>query len=243
MRFFFSTYTALAVALGVTALSPDLAERSASPLTGTAVIPFFDLPTLVANAPCAAQPDIVEAIRTTLALYPLSIDGKNFNALSEVFTSNAVANYSAPLNVLTPLSTIQSVLQASLAAVNTQHAFATQLIDVLSPTSAFSVTYYTATHFGRGPFLGATATAYGQYQDVWAKQSDASWKITHRNLVYMVSPEFPHESSSFINHLTGASRRKPHNFHIHWAVKARRRKLETGLMSSGSLGLRKQTNI
>ncbi|KAE9369899.1 hypothetical protein N431DRAFT_414235 [Stipitochalara longipes BDJ] len=193
MRFFFSTCAALAAALGVTvadtlrepSLSPDLTDRSTSPLTGAAVIPLFDLPALVANASCAADPIIVEAIRTTLALYPLAIDGKNFEALDQVFSSNAVANYSAPLNVLTPLSTIESVLQSSLAAVTTQHAFATQLIDVLSPVSAFSVTYYTATHFGRGPFLGATATAYGQYQDLWAKQSDASWKITHRNLVYM----------------------------------------------------------
>jgi hypothetical protein len=224
MRFFSSTYAALAAALGVMAgstlrepsLSPDLTERSTSSLTGAAVIPFFALPTLVANAPCAAKPDIVEAIRTTLALYPLAIDGKNFNALGELFTSNAVANYSAPLNVLTPLSTIQSVLQSSLAAVNTQHAFATQLIDVLSHNSAFSVTYYTATHFGRGPFLGLTATAYGQYQDVWAKQSDASWKITHRNLVYMVSLAVPHESSSVTNHSSGTNRRQSHNIHIHW---------------------------
>lgn len=188
MHFFFAC-AALAATLGVTAtsLSPDLTERSTSPLTGAAAIPFFDLPTLVANAPCAANSAIVEAIRTTLALYPLAIDGKNFNALDQIFTSNAVANYSAPLNVLTPLSTIESVLESSLSPVTTQHAFATQLIDVLSPTSAFSVTYYTATHFGRGPFLGITATAFGQYQDVWVKQSDEFWKITHRNLVYMVS--------------------------------------------------------
>jgi hypothetical protein len=224
MHFFFSTCAALAVALGVTAANtlrersplPDLTERPTSPLTGAAVIPFFDLPTLVANAPYAANHAIVEAIRTTLALYPLAIDGKNFNALGQLFTSNAVANYSEPLNILTPLSTIQSVLQSSLSAVTTQHAFATQLIGVLSPTSAFSVTYYTATHFGRGPFLRLTVTAYGQYQDMWAKQSDASWKITHRNLVYMVSSAVPHESRIFNNHSLGTTHRQPHNIHLHW---------------------------
>ena len=224
MHFFSSTCAALAVALGATAAntlrerSPlhVLTERSTSPLTGAAVIPFFDLPTLVANAPHAANPAIVEAIRTTLALYPLAIDGKNFNALSQLFTFNAIANYSEPLNILTPLSTIQSVLQSSLSAVTTQHAFATQLIDVLSPTSAFSVTYYTATHFGRGPFLGLTVMAYGQYQDVWAKQSDASWKITHRNLVYMVSSAVPHKSRIVNNHSSGTTHRQPHNFHLHW---------------------------
>ena len=70
--------------------------------------------------------------------------------------------------------------------MTTQHSFGTQLIDVLSYDSAFSVTYYTATHFGRGEFVGKTATAFGQYQDVWKKQGNGEWKITHRNLVYMV---------------------------------------------------------
>lgn len=228
MRFLPSTCGAFAAALGVTAaiavkepsLSPDLLARSASPLIGTAAVPFFELPTLLAPAPTAAEidPFVVEAIRNTLALYPLSVDGKNFAALSEVFTTNAVANYSAPLNVLTPLSTIETVLQESLAPVNTQHAFATQLIDILSPTSAFSVTYYTATHFGRGPYLGATVTAFGQYQDVWALQSDLSWKITHRNLVYMVSLAISYEFGSVTNHILGPGHRQPHNLHIHWAL-------------------------
>ena len=221
MRFFFSTCAALTIAVTVAStleepfLSPDLTERSSSPLTGTAVIPAFDLPTLLANAPWTADPAIVETIRTTLALYPLAIDGKNFAALDELFTPDAVANYSAPLNVLTPLSTIESVLESSLAPVTTQHAFATQLINVLSPVSAFSVTYYTATHFGRGPFLGVTATAFGQYQDVWAKQSDASWKITHRNLVYMVSPGIPHKWCPSLTNHSGTPHRQPHNIHIH----------------------------
>jgi len=190
MRFLFSTCAAIAT-LSVTASSHLLPERSTPSLTGTDVIPFYNLPNLVAPVAYQVDPLDVEAIRATLALYPLSIDGKNFAALSSVFTSNAVANYSAPLNVLTPLSNIESTLQASLAAVTTQHAFTTQLIDILSLNSAFSVTYYTATHFGRGPYLGETATAYGQYQDVWARQSDFSWKITHRNLVYMVSRTVP----------------------------------------------------
>ena len=185
MRFFFSSCAALAalsvqVTAGVSRSTVDLN------LTASAAIPFFNLPTLVGSAQYQADPNDVEAIRVTLALYPLSIDGKNFAALNQVFTPNAVANYSAPLNVLTPLSTIESVLEASLAPVTTQHAYGTQLIDILSRDAAFSVTYYTATHFGRGPFLGQIVTAYGQYQDVWAKQSDDSWKITHRNLVYMV---------------------------------------------------------
>lgn len=128
----------------------------------------------------------IEAIRNTLAIYPFAIDGKNFDALSKVFTTNAVANYSAPLNVLTPLSSIQSVLQTSLACVTTQHLLGTQWIDILSPVTAKSVTYFRAAHFGKGETEGQVLYAYGQYQDNWERQLTGSWRIAHRNLVYMV---------------------------------------------------------
>lgn len=132
----------------------------------------------------------IEAIRNTLALYAFAIDGKDFDSLSKVFTTDAVANYSAPLNVLSPLSSIQSVLSTSLACVTTQHALGTQRIDVLSPVTAKSVTYYHATHFGKGDKADAVVYAYGQYQDTWRRQSSGSWRIVHRNLVYMVSLSF-----------------------------------------------------
>lgn len=191
MRFFSATFAALALAAftHAAAQSPAaITERTGHPsLTGDDVIPFFDLPTLVSTGKSKGDPRTIEDIRTALALYPLAIDGKNFDALSRIFARDAVANYSPPLNILKPLSTIQSVLKSSLKPVTTQHSFGTQLIEVLSHDTAFSVTYYTATHFGKGPFTGKIATAFGQYQDVWKKQRDGKWKITHRNLVYMVS--------------------------------------------------------
>lgn len=190
MRFLSSTCAAVA------ALTVAAATSTGPSLTGTDAIPQNSLPTLAAMAPSTVDPISVEAIRQTLALYPLAIDGKNFGALDLVFATNAVANYSAPINVLTPLSTIQSGLESSLTPVTTQHAYGTQLIDILSFDSAFSVTYYTATHFGKGPYVGETVTAFGQYQDVWARQKDLSWKITHRNLVYMVSRAVPHRSKT-----------------------------------------------
>jgi hypothetical protein len=132
-------------------------------------------------------PDLAasELIRTTLGHYPLSIDGKNFGALALVFAADSVANYSAPLDVLTPLATIQAVLASSLEKVTTQHALSTQVIEVLSEGEAFSVTYFTATHFGMGVSEGEMVVTHGQYQDHWALQHQ-SWKIKNRNLVYMV---------------------------------------------------------
>lgn len=197
MHFFAQTFAALSLAALTFAAahspaSPALTERTSPDLslTGTDAIPFFSLPAIISKDEFKADPRSIEAIRATLALYPLAVDGKNFDALSRIFAEDAVANYSEPLNVLTPLSTIKSSLESSLNPVTTQHAYGTQLIDILSPDSAFSVTYYTATHFGKGSlFTGQTVTAFGQYQDVWRKQRDGAWKITHRNLVYMVSLE------------------------------------------------------
>ncbi|KAL4891845.1 hypothetical protein BDV59DRAFT_59275 [Aspergillus ambiguus] len=136
-------------------------------------------------SPTLQDANTIEAIRNTLALYPFAVDGKNFADLSNVFAEDAVANYSAPLNVLTPLSTIESVLAANLACVTTQHQFGTQRIDLVSPTVAQSITYYRAAHFGSGNMTDQVAYAYGQYQDRWIRQRDGTWRIVHRNLVYM----------------------------------------------------------
>jgi ketosteroid isomerase-like protein len=179
-------------------LSPELTKRSTISLTGSDPIPFFDLATATRGSLFVASPIDVESIRNTLAHYPLAIDGKNFAALNLVFTPNAVANYSAPLNVVTGLATIESVLEASLAPVTTQHSYGTQVIDVLSANSAFSVTYFTATHFGKGEYLGQILTSHGQYQDVLARQKDLTWRITHRNLVFMVSQEYWESRASLI---------------------------------------------
>ncbi|KAL5339024.1 hypothetical protein BJX70DRAFT_364810 [Aspergillus crustosus] len=161
-----------------------LALNSATPIPSP-VLPFHSLPTLF-PPPATVDASSTEAIRQTLALYPLAIDGKNFDALNLIFTEDVVANYSAPLGILTPLSSIQATLSGSLACVSTQHSFETQLIDVTSKSEATSITYYQASHFGlKEGFTGEVATAYGQYQDFWRRQRDGTWKVVSRNLVYM----------------------------------------------------------
>lgn len=154
---------------------------------GTDPINRHDLPTEF-EPPVVVDPIAIEAIRNTLALYPFAIDGKNFDALSRVFADDAAANYSAPLNVLTPLSTIKDSLRSSLACVHTQHQYGTQLIDVLSPLTAESITYFRAAHFGTAPNMtDQVVYSYGQYQDTWNRIHDGTWRIVRRNMVYMVS--------------------------------------------------------
>lgn len=160
-------------------------KRGTSVSSLPAPIPQYSVPTSLPNVEFVPDPFDYDAIRNTMALYPFCIDGKNFAALSQVFTSDAVANYSAPLNVLTPLSNIESVLSSSLAKVTTQHALTTQAIDITGVNTAETITYYTASHFGTGSYVGQVAYAYGQYQDYWNRQSDGSWRISYRNLVYM----------------------------------------------------------
>lgn len=170
----------------------------AEQISPTTVLPFGTAPiplqALATDFPPPSLPEdaaSIEAIRNTLALYPLAIDGKNFAALGRIFKKDAIANYSAPINVLTGLSQIESVLTSSLHCVTTQHLYGTQLIEVLGPTVAVSVTYYRAAHFGlknqTSDLTSDVVYAYGQYQDTWQKQPDLTWKIVYRNLVYMVS--------------------------------------------------------
>ncbi|KAK4957479.1 hypothetical protein LTR10_005444 [Elasticomyces elasticus] len=142
------------------------------------------LPTIFAPAAHAQDNTILAQIRNTLALYPLCIDGKDFASLSLVFTKDAVANYSEPLNTLTSLSDIQTVLEASLAPVATQHQLGTQVVELFGYCAARSLTYFVANHFGKGVYEGQVAYAYGQYRDFWIG-TEAGWRIKERTLAYM----------------------------------------------------------
>ncbi|MCJ1250482.1 hypothetical protein MMC30_007710 [Trapelia coarctata] len=157
-------------------------------------IPLSALPTLL---PAPSPHNDLQTIRNTLALYPFSIDGKNFAALDRVFTPDIVADYSAPLGILTPLTTVMEVLQRNLQPVRSQHVLGTTWVQLVEgdsgtekgckgPTQAISVTYYSASHFGTGVYEGEVFYAYGQYQDSWVKNtSTGAWRIGRRNLVYM----------------------------------------------------------
>ncbi|KAF2437758.1 hypothetical protein P171DRAFT_399340 [Karstenula rhodostoma CBS 690.94] len=135
-----------------------------------------------------------EAMRQTLTFYPYIIDGRAFPSLSSIFTTDAVANYSAPLGVLKGLSTIAATLEQALASFpGTQHLLGPQSVRICDSKKAISVTYYRAVHFlpqngtvGPGDIVGGDSVlyAYGQYQDTWEKR-DGLWKIVYRNLVYM----------------------------------------------------------
>lgn len=138
----------------------------------------------------------MEEIRQTLNLYLYTVDSldSDFSAFSKIFVEDVVTNYGPPLNVLTPLSTLQTTLEQAVGKVRTQHITGTQSIRMFeSKKEAFSVTYFRAHHFPpehpQTPVVNpseSVLTALGQYQDQWVKTQEG-WRIAHRNLVYMVS--------------------------------------------------------
>ena len=150
-------------------------------------VALYDTAAVYAPASAPQDPSALAQIANTLSLYPLAIDGKNFGLLRNVFFQDAVANYSAPLNVLTPRIAIEKAIEATLAPVTTQHLLGTQVIELLQGgCKAKSLTYFTASHFGKNKYEGQVLYAYGQYQDVLAKDKDGTWRIQIRDLLYMV---------------------------------------------------------
>ena len=121
----------------------------------TSAVDFAGIPTAYAGVTRPQDPTVLDQIRFTVALYAFAIDGKDFESLDLVFTDDAVANFSAPIGVVTSLSAIKSVVQKTLAYVHTQHKLSTQIIDI-SPNGcqAKSVTYLDASHFGQGNYTG-----------------------------------------------------------------------------------------
>lgn len=121
-------------------------------------IPLPSLPSLFAPEADLSPPDPMaeSQIRNTLAMYPFSIDSKNFTALSSVFHPDAVANFSGPINVLSGLDEIIDTIGASLAVfASTHHIYGTQAIRLDDAgLCARTVTYFTAAHFGKGEAEG-----------------------------------------------------------------------------------------
>lgn len=126
-------------------------------------ISLYNLPTSYPFSLKLQDADIQNQIHNTLAHYPLAIDGKNFGSLDLVFAKDAIANYSAPLGILTGLDEIKTVLQRSLSPVLSQHMYGTQLIEIeKGRKTAKSVTYFTANHFGVGNATGKVSNSVSE---------------------------------------------------------------------------------
>lgn len=189
MRGISAFVVAIVIATNGALASKLCANYSPSPIA------FSELPAYFPPQKISKFTDLAdtEEIRQTLSQYAFSIDSRDFNALSDVFATDAVANYSAPLGVLNGLAAIETTLSAALAQFpGTQHQLGTQRIRLCEKDTAISATYYRAAHYlnATGGALqviddSGVLIAYSQYQDSWVKRN-GTWKIAYRNNVYMV---------------------------------------------------------
>ena len=151
--------------------------------SNVSAVSFTKLPSTHSAATHPQHSTAFEQIRNTLALYPLAIDGKDFAALDLVFSQDVVANYSAPLNMLTPLSTVQSVLQKSLAFVQSQHKLSTQVIEIIpQDCQAMTLTYFEATHFGQDNYIGQVCACLSR-ASAGARIESGITNLIHRQIL------------------------------------------------------------
>ena len=120
-----------------------------------AAIPSSSWTAAYASAAYPQPATDIAQIVNTLALYPLAIDGRNFSALSLVFTEDVIADYPiAGLGILTPLTMLEQSIVAASVNFNSQHAYGTQIVEITGEGQAKSLTYVTATLFGKEKYYG-----------------------------------------------------------------------------------------
>lgn len=173
-------------------------SRSCPPIGVTTISPY-DISALLRPTTNIDDLLTIQTISDTLAIYPLAVDGQNWDVLDLVFTPDAQTSYPAPIGNFSTLQDLKTGLAAALSKAvftSTEHAYATQIINVCAIDAAVSVTYVVANQFlnlgyvpGPEQIVDDTDAvyAYAQYQDSWARQGDGSWRITNRFMVYMVS--------------------------------------------------------
>ncbi|KAI9889927.1 MAG: hypothetical protein M1814_004650 [Vezdaea aestivalis] len=123
-------------------------------------------------------------IRNKLSKYAIAVDTKNYDSLSNVFTSDADFTFPdsdpAKLVQYKGLPAIQVALAASLGNALTQHSITTTVVDFDGDCKANSTAYLVATYFGKGNLTGKVLTLFGTYKDEWTL--GAGWKIKTRVL-------------------------------------------------------------
>ena len=120
-----------------------------------AVIPSSSRTTVYAPAAYPQSATDIAQVVNTLALYPLTVDGGNFSALSLVFTEDVIADYPIlGLGILTPLTMLEQSIVAVSANCYSQHAYGRRIVEIMGEGQAKSLTYVTATLFGKGEYYG-----------------------------------------------------------------------------------------
>jgi hypothetical protein len=152
--------------------------------TATALLASACLTSALPGAPGASVTlSELEQIQQVQAVYAIATDTKDWARYGQVFTQNAFANYTTPLDNLQGLPAIEKGLKDLLANVTSQHLMGTFLVDFQSATAANSTTYFRPELFGNPYKDGETITQYGKLLDSWTKTS-AGWRVYNRVLIF-----------------------------------------------------------
>lgn len=146
------------------------------------------IPALAYDPRALNSPTTNVEIRQTLSRYAIANDEKDFEALSKVFTPDAVCKFPLPPpnDIIRGLPAIQAALKIQLADFVTQHTMSTTVVDNVNSRSPNSTAYLVANYLGQGNLTGQLLSFYGKYLDQWEYQG-RQWKIKHRELVLFVS--------------------------------------------------------
>ncbi|WP_326791647.1 nuclear transport factor 2 family protein [Streptomyces sp. NBC_00841] len=119
-------------------------------------------------------------IADLLAKYCLALDGRDWAALTQVFTEDAIAEYEGA-GTARGLAAITDVVRRALEPLDaSQHFIATSLVET-GDDGATGRTYLIARHIAHGAPGGDSFTVGGMYTDRFVR-TPAGWRITHRRL-------------------------------------------------------------
>jgi len=152
------------------------------------------LPRLGAVATATSGPELAAADRAEigdlLARYCFALDGRDWEALRDVFAADAGITYSGG-RVSTGIDQIVTFMRTTASAVAvTQHLLHTSLVRATGPDTAAGRTHVTAHHVGYDVALPAaealTYTVTGTYDDRFTR-TPAGWRISERTLTLLTS--------------------------------------------------------
>ncbi len=112
--------------------------------------------------------------------YCWALDDRDWDALDEVFTSDATADLSG--HTCVDRSAIVARCRAALDPLDTSHHMVSNHVVTVDGDTATSRCYLQAQHTRRGVDGGDNWLLGGRYLDSLAR-TDAGWRITHRNLI------------------------------------------------------------
>lgn len=119
-------------------------------------------------------------IERIINLYASALDNRDWQALEQVFTPDAVCNY-GEVGVFEGRDAIQGLVQHVLGQCGpTQHLLGNVSIRV-NGSEAEAHCYLQAIHPGLGDYEGQLLTVWGEYRDKLKRTADG-WRITHREL-------------------------------------------------------------